>query len=83
MKKKNIDDQDVRGIMFKIAEGKSVEEALRIEKVDDNKLEEEIIKIVKEKPGLRTGGYMGLVIAKLGKDLNKKKAMEILNRIVK
>ena len=78
-----ITDQDVRGIMFKIIEGKKVEEALKIEKVDDNKLEEEIIKIVKEKPGLRAGGYMGLVIAKLGKDVDKRKAMEILERIVK
>ena len=83
LKKGKVSDQDVRGIMFKIIDGKQVEEALKVEKVDDNKLEEEIMKIVKEKPGLRAGGYMGLVIAKLGKDVDKRKAMEILERLVK
>ena len=80
LKMEKINDQDVRGIMFKINEGKKVDEALKIEKVDDNKLEEEIMKIVKEKPGLRAGGYMGLVIARLGRDVDKSKAMEILDR---
>ena len=32
--------------------------------VDDSKLEDEIKKIIKSKPGLNMGGYMGLVMAK-------------------
>lgn len=78
-----INEGDIKRIMLKIAEGANVGEAMKVERVDDNKLEEEIAKVVKEKPGLRAGGYMGLVIAKLGKDVDKRKAMEILNRLVK
>lgn len=78
-----ISDGDIKGVMLKIVSGTAVEEALKVEKVDDNKLEEEIAKIVKEKPGLRAGGYMGLIIQKLGQSVDKRKAMEILNRLVK
>ncbi|MEI6731187.1 MAG: Glu-tRNA(Gln) amidotransferase subunit GatE [archaeon] len=74
---------DVKGILAKIVAGEDVESAVKVERVDDNVLEQEIAKIVAEKPGLRAGGYMGLVIAKLGTSVDKKKAMEILNRIVK
>ena len=38
--------------------------------------------IIKENPGLRPNAYMGLMISKLGKDVDKRKAMEILKRIV-
>ena len=74
---------NVRGILFKIAQGEQVEKALKVDKVDDNKLEEEIRKIVQEKPGFSANAYMGLVIGKLGVNVDKRKAMEILNRIVK
>lgn len=80
--KGKISEGDVKGILWKIVgEGKDVKEALKVEKVDDNKLEEEIRKIIAEKPGLRANAYMGLVIAKLGKDVDKRKAMEILNKL--
>jgi glutamyl-tRNA(Gln) amidotransferase subunit E len=78
-----INDGDIKRILNEVANGKDVESALAVEKVDDNKLEEEIAKIVKEKPGLRAGGYMGLIIGKLGANVDKRKAMEILNRLVK
>jgi len=74
---------DVKGILLGVVDGVPVDEALKIEKIGHDVLEEEIIKIVKEKPGLRIGGYMGLIIAKLGSNMDKKKAMEILGRIVK
>lgn len=74
---------DIKGILLKIVQGTKVDEALNVERVDDNKLEEEIAKIVKEKPGLRAGGYMGLIIAKLGASIDKRKAMEIIGRLVK
>lgn len=78
-----ITEGDVKPVLSAIVEGKSVEEALKVERVDENKLEEEIAKIVREKPGMRANAYMGLVIAKLGANVDKRKAMEILNRIVK
>lgn len=74
---------DVRGVMIKIGNGVGVDEALKVEKADDSAIEQEIMKIVKEKPGLRANAYMGLVIAKFGASVDKRKAMEILNRVVK
>ncbi len=79
----NIKEGDIKPILFKIASGESVEKALIVEKGDDNKLEEEISKIIKEKPGMRANAYMGLVIQKLGANVDKRKAMEILNKLVK
>ena len=42
----------------------SFEEAIKIEKADLGDVEKEIANIVKEKPGLSVGGYMGLIMAK-------------------
>ncbi len=78
-----ISEGDVKGILFKIVSGEKVEEALKIEKMSDDDLEKKISDIVNEKPGLRANAYMGMVIAKLGANVDKRKAMEILNRIVK
>ncbi len=79
---KKIDSGDVKKIMLKILEGADFNDAIKIEKVDDNETEEEIRKIVNEKPGLRANAYMGLVMAKFNGKIDAKKAMEILNRIV-
>ena len=46
----------------------------------DNDLEKEIEKIVKSKPGLNPGAYMGLVMAKFQGKIDGKKAMEILKK---
>jgi Glu-tRNA(Gln) amidotransferase subunit E-like FAD-binding protein len=83
LNKSEIGEGDVKGLLFKIASGEKLEEALKVEKGDDNKLEEQISAIVKEKPGLRANAYMGLVIGRLGRDVDKRKAMEILNRVAK
>lgn len=79
----DIDSSDVKEIMLRIVGGMSVEEALRVEKIDDNLLEEGISLILRENPGLKANAYMGLIIQKLGDGIDKRKAMEILNRIVK
>lgn len=77
-----ISESEVKETLFRILSGKSVEEAINSERIGDDKLEEEIMKIVKEKPGLRSGAYMGMVISRLGAGVDKRKAMEILARIV-
>ncbi len=77
-----ISEGDIKGILWKIVNGTKLEDALKIEKVDDSKLEEQIARIIKERPGMRANAYMGMVITKLGASVDKRKAMEILNRIV-
>jgi glutamyl-tRNA(Gln) amidotransferase subunit E len=83
MRDREIEESDVKKIMMDIGNGKVVDEAIKIEKMSHDNLEEEINNIVKEKPGMRPNAYMGLVISKLGKDLDKRKAMEILQKICK
>ena len=78
-----ISEGDVKEVLFKVASGEGLESALKVEKLGDDELEKKISDIIKEKPGLRGNAYMGLVIAKLGTSVDKRKAMEILNRIAK
>jgi Glu-tRNA(Gln) amidotransferase subunit E-like FAD-binding protein len=82
MKAGKISKGDVKGVMEAVASGKKLEEALKVEKAGDDEVEEEIRKIVKEKPDLRPNAYMGLVMAKFKGKLDAKKAMEIINKIV-
>lgn len=78
-----INDGHVKHVLWKVVNGENVENALEIEEADHNVLEQEIVKIVGEKPGLTTGAYMGIIIGKLGANIDKRKAMDILGRLVK
>lgn len=77
-----LDAGHVKEVLLKIIDGKKIEEALHVEKVGEDELEEKIRKIVKEKPGLRENAYMGLVIQELGHSVDKRKAMELIKRVV-
>ncbi|MBX4212470.1 Glu-tRNA(Gln) amidotransferase subunit GatE [Candidatus Pacearchaeota archaeon] len=78
----HLHEGDVKRVLLKILEGVPVDKAVKVERVNENELEEEIRKIVSEKPGLRANAYMGLVMQKLKGKLDARKAMEILNKIV-
>jgi len=80
IKSKKIDESQGKKIMLEIAKGKEINEALKVEKVSN--LEDEVLKIVKEKPGLSINAYMGLVMAKF-KGVSGKEVMDILRKIVK
>jgi Glu-tRNA(Gln) amidotransferase subunit E-like FAD-binding protein len=83
VKENKIEKQDVKHIMKEIAKGKSFEDAVKLEKSDLGDVESEIIKIVKEKPGLSVGGYMGLIMAKFKGKVSGKEVNEILNKLIK
>ena len=80
---KKILESDVKQVLESIAKGKSLEEALKIEKADSSEIESEIAKIIKEKPGLSSGAYMGLVMAKFKGKVNGKEVSEIINKLIK
>ncbi|MCH7568322.1 MAG: Glu-tRNA(Gln) amidotransferase subunit GatE [Nanoarchaeota archaeon] len=82
VKSGKLDKSYVREVLLKILEGVSFNEAVKIEKIDDNRIEEEIRKIIKNKPGLRPNAYMGLVMKKFKGKIDARKAMEILKKIV-
>ena len=79
---KKLDPAHVKDALTDILNGKSLQEAVKVDKVSHDQLEEQIRKIIKEKPGLRENAYMGLVLIKLDSAVDKRKAMEIIKRVV-
>ena len=76
-----MDESRAKNVMNEIVHGKDITSALKVEKVDN--LEDEIIKLVKGKPGLTSNAYMGLAMAKFKGKVSGKEVMEILKKIVK
>jgi len=79
IEKKKISENDVRTIMQKLSEGKSLKEAS--EKSDIN-LEEEARKLLKEKPNLSQGAYMGLLMGKFKGQVSGKEVSDILKDLL-
>jgi Glu-tRNA(Gln) amidotransferase subunit E-like FAD-binding protein len=82
VQKGELDKGDVKHVMTEVAKGKSFEEAIKIEKADLGDVEKEITKIVKEKPGLSIGGYMGLIMSKFKGKVSGKEVGEILKKLI-
>jgi len=77
-----IKEFEVKTVMEKIAEGESIEKALKVEKADIRHVEAGIAEIVKAKPGLSIGGYMGLVMKEFGGKIQGAEVMAILKKLV-
>ncbi len=75
-----ISKEDVKEIMQEIVKGRSLEKALEREIID---IEEEIQKLIKEKPALSINAYMGLLMAKFKGNVSGKKIMEGLKNKLK
>ncbi len=80
--KKKISEAQIKSAMERIAEGKSFEDAIVFEKEDEGIVEEKILKIINEKPGLNANAYMGLVMKEFKGKIDGKKAMEIIKKYV-
>ncbi len=80
---KKIQKYDVQAVLLDIVKGKTISEAIKLEKQNDEELENEIIKIIKEKPGLNINAYMGLIMARFKGKVSGKEIIEILKRYVK
>ena len=78
-----LDRLDVRHVMSEIVDGKSLKDALVLEKVDIGDVESEIAKMIKDKPGLSVGGYMGLIMQKFKGKINGKEVNAILSKLMK
>jgi Glu-tRNA(Gln) amidotransferase subunit E-like FAD-binding protein len=76
---KKINENEIKNIMEEIVLGKDIQESIKREKISN--LEEEILKIIKEKPGLNVNAYMGLVMNKFKGKVNGKEVMEIISKL--
>ena len=82
VKKGELDKGALRGVFSDIMNGILLKDSIKKEEISDDKISEEISKIIKEKPGLRANAYMGLVMAKFKGKIDAKRAMEIINKII-
>jgi len=82
VKENKIEKHDVKHVMEEIVKGKPLQEAIKLEKIDLSEIEAEIVKIVKEKPGLSIGGYMGLIMSRFKGKVSGKEATEILQKLI-
>lgn len=94
-----LDEKDFEEVLHYLNEGKIAKEAVldllikkikheridlsHFEAVSDEELENEIKKIISEKPSLNIGAYMGLMMAKHRGKVDGKKIMELLKKYVK
>ncbi len=78
VEKGNISENDVRTILVKVVRGENLIEAMKKESVD---LKGEIERLMKEKPGLSEGAYMGLVMAKFKGKVSGKDVADELKKI--
>ena len=74
-----ISEKDVKNVMKKISEGKSLKEAIQKADID---LEEEIKNLIKKKPGLSQGAYMGLVMGKFKGQVSGSEVANILKELM-
>jgi glutamyl-tRNA(Gln) amidotransferase subunit E len=80
--KGDITKDAVIDILVALGQGKEVDYS-KYKGASADDVEKEIGAIVKSKPGLSPGAYMGLVMAKFKGKIDGKKAMEILKKFVK
>ncbi|HKL24381.1 MAG TPA: Glu-tRNA(Gln) amidotransferase subunit GatE [Candidatus Nanoarchaeia archaeon] len=82
IQKGNIQERDIKTVLENLVSGKKYKDAIKIEKLDTDEIEEKISKIIKEKPGLNPNAYMGLVMkdSSLRGKVDGKTAMEIIKK---
>jgi Glu-tRNA(Gln) amidotransferase subunit E-like FAD-binding protein len=78
LSKKKISKEEFKIVIERIREGKELESALKIEKMDFEEVEEEVLKIIKEKPGLNANAYMGLLMKKFGGKVSGGELMKLI-----
>ncbi|MFA4960514.1 MAG: Glu-tRNA(Gln) amidotransferase subunit GatE [Candidatus Pacearchaeota archaeon] len=76
---KKIFENDVKNILQKIVQGKSLDEAMEKSNID---LKEEIKNLIKQKPGLSRGAYMGLIMGKFKGQVSGKEVMDVLDKLM-
>lgn len=83
VKNKELLENQVKMVLEKYTKNNNLEEALKFEKEDRSVVEERVMKIIKEKPGLSEKAYMGLIMKEFRGKIDGKEAMDIIKKYVK
>ncbi len=79
-KKKKMSEEQLKQVLERIVKGEKVENAIIFENEDTNIVEEQIIKIIKNKPKLSSNAYMGLIMKEFKGKISGKEVMEIIKK---
>ena len=82
VKNKELSENQVKMVLEKYSKNNDLEEALKFEKADRSVVEEKIMKIIKEKPGLSEKAYMGLIMKEFRGKIDGKEVMDIIKKHV-
>jgi len=80
VRKNQISQNQIKEAMENVAKGLDVKEAIKFEKQDAHVVEEKIMKIIKNKPGLSEKAYMGLIMKEFKGKIGGREAMEIIQK---
>lgn len=83
LKEKKIKENHVKSVLERVVDGVPLEEAVEFEELDFNQVEEFVLKILKEKPGLNENAYMGLVMKEFKGKISGQEAMETIKKYMK
>jgi glutamyl-tRNA(Gln) amidotransferase subunit E len=77
---KELDEGRLKEVFSRVYSGEDVKDAVIFEEVNLNEVEEEIMKIIRSKPGLSPNAYMGLVMASMKGKISGNDAMAIIKK---
>ncbi|MBU2562684.1 MAG: Glu-tRNA(Gln) amidotransferase subunit GatE [Nanoarchaeota archaeon] len=80
---KKITQSQIKSVLERIVDGEDLEEAIKFEKESEHLVEEKILKIIKEKPGLSEKAYMGLIMKEFKGKIDGKDVIEIIRKYLK
>jgi glutamyl-tRNA(Gln) amidotransferase subunit E len=83
LENKKISEAQVKNVLVRIVRGEKLEDSILFEKEDTSFIEEKIMKIIKNKPGLSEKAYMGLVMKEFKGKVNGKTAREVIEKYLK
>ncbi|MCK9595673.1 Glu-tRNA(Gln) amidotransferase subunit GatE [Candidatus Pacearchaeota archaeon] len=81
LEKKKIVKEQIKHILERIVNGEEMEKAVEFKKHEEN-IEEQIMKLIKSKPGLSENAYMGLVMKEMKGKISGGEVMGIIRKVV-
>ena len=83
LKKGKVSEGSLKHVLTQIVKGESHEEVFKVKKESSYEIEEKIMSLIKEKPGLSFNAYMGLVMKEFQGQISGNEAAEIIKKYVK
>ncbi len=80
--KEKISESDIKDVMINLVSGKDLDGSIVSEKADSGDVEEKVMKMIKEKPGLSANAYMGLVMKEYAGRINGNEVMKLINKFL-